>query len=130
MKKIKISMKYLSKNILLTIILTVFLGITNNFAQSESSEISNLVEQKREFNKENKSSVVYKIQLYNGDEDESYTIERNFRSDFPEYKVKVVYDDPEFKTQVGDFKTRLEADRILMIIKEKFGGAIVLEDKI
>ena len=123
-------MKFLSKNILLTLFITVLLGITNSFAQSESSEINSLVEQKREFNKKNKSSVVYKIQLYNGDEEESYLIERNFKKDFPDYKVKVVYDDPEFKTQVGDFKTRLEADKILIIIKEEFAGAIVLEDKI
>jgi len=123
-------MKFSSKNILLIIFLTVFLGITNNFAQSESNEINNLVEQKREFNKNNKSSIVYKIQLYNGDEEESYVVERNFKSDFPEYNVKVIYDDPEFKTQVGNFKTRLEADRILIIVKEKFGGAIVLEDKV
>lgn len=123
-------MEFLSKNIFLAVFFTVLLGVTNNFAQSESSEINNLVEQKREFNRKNESSIVYKIQLYNGNEEESYTIERNFKSDFPEYQVNVVYDDPEFKTQVGNFKTRLEADKILIIIKEKFGGAIVLEDKI
>jgi len=63
-------------------------------------------------------------------EDESYEIKRNFEASFPDYKVKVVYNKPEFKTQVGQFKTRLEADKVLIIIKEKFNGAIVLEDKI
>jgi len=41
-----------------------------------------------------------------------------------------MYKSPEWKTQVGNFTTRLEADRILNIISEKFTGAIVLEDKI
>ncbi len=85
---------------------------------------------KKSFNKNNKNSIVYKIQLYNGDEDEAYKMQRDFEAIFPEYLVKVVYNKPEFKTQVGQFKTRLEADKVLIIIKEKYNGAIVLEDKI
>lgn len=123
-------MKILSKNTLLVAFFTVLVGIANNYAQTENEEISSLIEQKRTFNKKNKNSVVYKIQLYNGNEEQSYKIKSNFREAFPDYNVKVVYNKPEFKTQVGNFKTRLEADRIFTIIKEEFAGAIVLEDKI
>jgi len=89
-----------------------------------------LIEQKRAYNKDNKSSVVYKIQLYNGNEEEAYKIRRNFNTSYPEYKTTIMYKPPEWKTQVGDFKTRLEADRALNIIKKKYSGAIVLVDKI
>lgn len=123
-------MKYFTKNLLIAAILTIFLSKVNCFSQSEDEKINTLIEQKKSFNKNNKNSIVYKIQLYNGGEDESYEIQRNFEASFPEYSVKVVYNKPEFKTQVGQFKTRLEADRVLIIIKEKFSGAIVLEDKI
>jgi len=41
-----------------------------------------------------------------------------------------IYNAPEWKTHVGKYKTRLDADKVLIIIKEKFAGAIVLEDKI
>lgn len=122
-------MKILSKSTLFTLFICVILGISAGTAQSESQEISNLIAQKKTFNKKNKSSIVYKIQLYNGNEGESYKVQDNFKKEFPDYSVKVVYNKPEFKTQVGNFKTRLEADRILLIIQEKFSGAIVLEDK-
>ena len=118
------------KRILFTAFLTLFLSITNSYSQSENEKIDNLIEQKRTFNKNNKSSIVYKIQLYNGNETQAYKIKLNFNTTFPEYKTKIVYKSPEWKTQVGNFNTRLEADRILNIIKEKFTGAIVLEDKI
>jgi len=123
-------MNILSKNTLITLFLTILVGITNNYAQSENEEISTLIEQKKAFNKKNKNSIVYKIQLYNGNEEESYKIKSDFREVFPEYNVKVVYNKPEFKTQVGNFKTRLEADKVSKIIKEEFADAIVLEDKI
>jgi hypothetical protein len=130
LKKIKLIMKYLSKSLIITAILTVFLSKANCYSQSEDEKISSLIEQKKSFNKNNKNSIVYKIQLYNGDEDEAYKMQRDFEATFPEYLVKVVYNKPEFKTQVGQFKTRLEADKILLIIKEEYNGAIVLEDKI
>jgi hypothetical protein len=108
-----------------------FFGTVGAFAQSESEKIENLIEQKRDFNKNNKNSSVYKIQLYNGNETEAYKIKRNFELEFPEYETVIdASKQPDWKTQVGYFKTRLEADRILTIISEKFEGAIVLKDKI
>ena len=123
-------MKKFSLNILLTSAFTLFIGVTNCYSQSENEKINDLIEQKIEYNKKNKTSTVFKIQLYNGNETEAYKIKQNFTSVFPEYIPEVVYDKPEWKTQVGKFKTRLEADRVAKIVKEKFLGAIVLEDKI
>ena len=123
-------MSILSKRILFAMFLAFFLSSTNSFAQSEHEKVNNLIAQKRDFNKENKHSIVYKIQLYNGDEAQAYKIRRNFILSFPEYRTFIRYKPPEWKTQVGNFKTRLEADRALNIIKKKFIGAIVLEDKI
>lgn len=118
------------EKIFFTAFLVFLLGITNSYSQSENEKINNLIEQKRVFNKETKNSIVYKIQLYNGNETEAYKIKLNFDTTFPEYKTKIIYKQPDWKTQVGIFTTRLEADRILNIIKEKFDGAIVLKDKI
>tara|TARA_R110001583_G_scaffold83631_8_gene220755 strand:- start:451 stop:825 length:375 start_codon:yes stop_codon:yes gene_type:complete len=119
------------KRLLFTAFLTLLLGITNSYSQSENEKINNLIEQKRDFNKKNKSSIVYKIQLYNGYETEAYKIKRNFEAAYPEYKTIIdASKQPDWKTQVGNFTTRLEADRVLIIIKDKFSGAIVLEDKI
>ena len=129
-KNNNVTMKKIPLNILLTSIFAIFLGITNSYSQSENEKINDLIEQKIEYNKRNKNSNVFKIQLYNGNETEAYKIKQNFVSVFPEYKPEVVYDDPEWKTQVGKFKTRLDADRVAKIIKENFSGAIVLKDKI
>ncbi len=118
------------KKILLFILLTVFTSITYIYSQTEKEKINTLITQKRSFNKNNKVSTVYKIQLFNGVEKKAYAKKNQFQSIFPMYKVKIIYIAPEWKTQVGNFATRLEADRILNIIQQKFIGAFVLKDKI
>jgi hypothetical protein len=119
-----------SKKIFFLPFLALLLSFTNSYSQSEPEKINNLIEQKREFNKKNKNSVVYKIQLYNGNETQAYKIRLNFMAEFPDYSTTIKYKSPEWKTQVGNFMTRLEADKVLNIINSKFSGAIVLEDKI
>lgn len=115
------------------LILSLFISLTSFtqlYSQTEQDKISSLISQKRDFNKNNKTSTVYKIQLFNGPEKAAYTKKYKFQSTFPEYKVQIIYVAPEWKTQVGNFNTRLEADRALNIIQQKFVGAFVLEDKI
>jgi len=115
------------------LILSLFISLTSYtqlYSQTEQDKISSLVDQKRNFNKNNKTSTVYKIQLFNGVEKDAYAKKYKFQSTFPEYKVQIIYVAPEWKTQVGNFNTRLEADRALNIIQQKFIGAFVLEDKI
>ncbi len=115
---------------LLTFLIVCLFGAKNMYSQSESQKIETLITSKKNFNKENKNSTIYRIQLYNGSESKAYKIKRNFEIAFPEYTAKIIYKAPEWKTQVGSFRTRLEADRILKVINEKFTGAFVLEDKI
>ena len=123
-------MNKLSIKLILLLFFTVFLSTNNVFSQSENEKISALIEQKKAFNKTNKNILVFKIQLYNGNETQAYAVKRNFESDFPEYRTKIIYKTPEWKTHAGNFRTRLEADRALNTIKLKYAGAIVLEEKI
>jgi hypothetical protein len=123
-------MTKISLRAMVLVFFTIFLSINSSYSQSENEKINSLIEQKKAFNKTNKNIIVFKIQIYNGNETQAYATERSFEADFPEYNAKVNYDSPEFKTRFGNFRTRLEADRALNIIKEKYAGAIVLEAKI
>jgi len=119
------------RKILLLITTAIICGYsTSVYSQSDNTKINSLIKQKRKFNKNNKTSTVFKIQLFNGAEKIAYEKKKQFQSLFPEYKVSIIYVAPEWKTQVGNFATRIEADRILTIIEQKFLGAFVLKDKI
>lgn len=97
------------------------------FAQELKADnliIEEFIEKKKEFNKE--FGYGYRIQLYNGFEVEAKKVKEKFKIDFPDIKTYVVYSQPEWKIQVGTYKTKLEADRALLEIKKDFLSAIVV----
>ena len=109
------------------IILVVFLTTKPSFSQSEKSDntlINELISKKRSFNKE--FSYGFRIQLYNGFETEAKKTRAKFKIDFPEIKTFIVYRQPEWKIQVGFYKTKLEADKALLELKRKYESAIVI----
>lgn len=118
------------KNVAFSAILLIFFLFRNNhsFAQetiSENKEITLLIKKKREYNKYNGSG--YRIQLYNGLEKKAKSYKYNFEREFPGTYTKLSYDNPEWKVKVGSYRTRLDADRALNKIREKFSGAIIIE---
>jgi len=110
----------------ITFILLIF---TQGVTAQESSEIDKILAQKRLHNKENPYGKGFKIQLYNGDETSAYRIKNEFNLKF-DSKATLLYESPEWKVRVGNYSTRLEADRALLSIKEKFTGAVVLATEI
>jgi hypothetical protein len=89
-----------------------------------SKDINSLLQKKREFNKEN--GYGFRIQLNNGLETSIKTTQSKFKIEFPYLKTYILFESPEWKVQVGDYKTRLEADKVLNDIKVKFPAAIVV----
>ena len=51
---------------------------------------------------------------------------KKFESDFPDIETHIEYRQPEWKIQVGFYKTKLEADRALLSFKRKYKSAIVI----
>lgn len=95
----------------------------------EQEAIDAVLAQKRAYNKKNPTGTGFKIQLYNGDETTAYRIQKEFEVEF-EIDAELKYETPEWKVRVGNYLTRLEADRALLDIKKKYAGAIVLETEI
>lgn len=113
------------KYLFISFLVLFFTGINTINAQTDmSDEVKSLIKKKRDFNKKN--GYGYRIQLDNGFETTVKTTQEKFRLEFPQMKTYILFESPEWKVQVGDYKTRLEADKILKEIKRKFRAAIVV----
>lgn len=107
------------------IILVLCFNTTTINAQTTVDEnVTSLIKKKRAFNKEN--GYGFRIQLYYGLETKAKTELKKFKLEFPQIKTHIDFINPEWKSQVGDYKTRLEADKALNEIKLKFPSAIVV----
>jgi hypothetical protein len=53
-----------------------------------------------------------------------------FEEEYPGVSAYIVYEEPNFKLRVGDFRTRLDARRFLEKIKNSYPGAYIVLDVI
>ena len=110
------------------IALVLFISVLNLQAQ-ENKETSGVLSKKTEYNRTHPFGDGFKIQLYNGNEKRAYEFKTEYELEFKEI-AELSYESPEWKVRVGHYASRLEADRALLAIKEKFKSAIVLETTI
>ncbi|MCB0472472.1 MAG: SPOR domain-containing protein [Flavobacteriaceae bacterium] len=114
-----------------TLILALFISLISNAQQKgtvniqSGAKINAVIAKKRAYNKE-KEIKGFKIQIFNGSEQGAYITRDKFSTLFPDDDIKIQFSSPEWKVQVGNYLTRLEADRELLKIKDDFPNAIVL----
>ncbi|MFD2529443.1 MULTISPECIES: SPOR domain-containing protein [Polaribacter] len=108
----------------------LFVSIGTLNAQNSTKkdkEVTNLLEKKRSYNKSN--GYGYSIQIYYGNERTARSKHARFKVLYPRVYTKLVYNNPDWKVQVGNYKTKLEADRANLIFKKEFSGTIVVPMK-
>ena len=106
---------------------------SNLYAQDEKVGVSqnpkfeNLLNEKRKINPSITINDIYKIQIYNGDSETSKKTLNDFKRDFLTFDGTIVFYTPAYKVWVGNFKTRIEAERNLMLFKKKYPNAFVIK---
>lgn len=97
---------------------------------NQDYRINELQEKHRRITEKNPSLSGYRIQIYNGNSEESKKMKGKFIALHPKTPVYRVYETPEYKVQVGDFRTRLEAERFSHALREQFPGLLILKTMI
>jgi len=84
---------------------------------------------------ENKKTIEgYRLQLFSSSGPNSFNqaneVQTEFLTIYNEVPAYVVHKKPAFKVRVGDFRTRLEAERFFIELKENFPDAFIVKDAI
>jgi len=104
------------------------IGQENNQSINPDSSISKLLRLKTDYNKKIFESSFYTIQIYYGDLKEADSISKSFSEEFKEIKTSLIFETPNYKVRVGNFKTIIDASKNLEKIKRKFRGAFILKN--
>ena len=110
--------------VLFFIAITMSTTITAQNSTNSSPQIKRLISKKRSFNKSYGHGYI--IQIYYGNETKARSLRKKFRLTFPNVYTKLDYDKPDWKVLVGNYKTKLEADKAVLNFSEKFSGLIVI----
>ncbi len=91
----------------------------------QDKDISKLLE----FKKDLSTVDLYKIQVYQGNRSGAEAAKSKFVSAYNEWPISMEYETPNYKIWVGNFRSRLEADKALIKIKTNYTNAFIFKPK-
>lgn len=89
--------------------------------------INDLVEKKHKMQANNELKGTYRLQIFSG----SLNNAKKTRSDYSELDLDIesviVYEEPNYKVWVGNFRNRIQADRTYTKIKKDYPNALIIK---
>jgi hypothetical protein len=73
----------------------------------------------------------YRVQVFYGsDRKEAFNEQTRFKTLFPKFRTYITYKEPNYYLRVGDFRTRLEAQKLQNELKANFPTLFIFREKI
>jgi hypothetical protein len=94
---------------------------------SQDPKFEQLLNEKRKINSSITINDRYKIQIYNGDTENSKKTLLDFKRENKNIDATIVFSTPLYKVWVGNFKTRIEAEKNLNDLKNKYPNAFLIK---
>lgn len=113
----------------LTFILLIFNLFSHvSFAQTGqvTIDVDKDIDKLLEYKKDIRTNDLYKIRIYSGDRNAAENIKSQANGLYTEWPAVMDYETPNYKIYVGNFLSRLEADRALLTVKKNYPSALIL----
>jgi hypothetical protein len=94
---------------------------------SQDPKFEQLLNEKRKSNVSASVNDRYKIQIFSGDSENAKKTLRAFKQEFTDIDGTIVFNTPNYKVWVGNFKTRIEAERHLVDIRKKYKNVLLIK---
>lgn len=126
-------MKNLSKhNLLYFFILSSFSCLTLQAQIGKTTvnvdpKIDLLLKEKRKINSGLFLNEGYKIQIFYGNSEDSKKKLQEFKRDFKDLDGTLIFNSPNYKVWIGNFKSRIEVERLFLEVKKKYPAALIIK---
>ena len=125
--KPQIASKLFISSILLIFICGKGIAQTATLTVHQDPKITELLNLKKDMEKENKLFDGFTIQLYYGELDKASQILLKYRGGYAQWPASIEYETPNYKVWAGNFSSRIEAERALLDIQKNFSSAFILK---
>ena len=116
----------------LSLLSSAALAQTGRVTVTGDVAVNEMVSRHVELNNRVKTMPGYRVQIasFSGinSKTSAFSLRERFMTDYPAIQAYIIYDEPNFKVKVGDFRTRLEAYAFLQEIKEVYKGYIIKDN--
>jgi tRNA A37 N6-isopentenylltransferase MiaA len=98
-----------------------------NITLNQDPKFEQLLNDKRKINTSISTNDTYRIQIFSGKSEEAKKILSSFKREFNPIDGTIIFNTPNYKVLVGNFKTRIEAERNLEEIKKKYKSVFLIK---
>ncbi|SHF84167.1 SPOR domain-containing protein [Flavobacterium defluvii] len=119
------------KNVFLTFtMLTLAYNIhaqSQNLTLNQDPKFEQLLNDKRKFNTSIITNDSYRIQIFSGKSEDAKKTLSDFKREYTNIDGTIIFNTPNYKVIVGNFKTRIEAEKNLADIRKKYKSVFLLK---
>lgn len=113
---------------LLTSISTNYINAQdNNLIVTQDGKFEQLLNEKRKINTSLTVNESYKIQIYNGSSENARKTLNDFKQKYSDTDATIVFNTPNYKVWVGNYRTRIEAEKNLAKIKDSYNNVFLIK---
>jgi hypothetical protein len=98
-----------------------------NITLNQDPKFEQLLNEKRKINASISVNDSYKIQIFSGKSDEAKKTLSDFKQEFKNIDGTIIFNTPNYKVMVGNFKSRIEAERNLIEIKRRYKNVFLIK---
>lgn len=95
-----------------------------------TNKLNNLINDIAEYNGQSKTLDGYRIIIPASGRQEAASMRQQLFSTWPELKPELKYESPNYKVILGEFLSKIEAQRIFTKLKKEFPKALLVSEKI
>ncbi|TDD78574.1 SPOR domain-containing protein [Flavobacterium caseinilyticum] len=113
--------------------LTLFFSCFNATAQggniivNQDAKFEQLLNEKRKINISNSINDGYKIQIFSGESEKAKNTLNEFRQEFRDIDGTIIFFTPNYKVLVGNFRTRIEAEKNLIEVRKRYNNVHLIK---
>ena len=98
-----------------------------NVTVNQDPKFEQLLNEKRKINTSLTVNDSYKIQVFTGSSENAKKSLNEFRQEFSDIDATIVFNTPNYKVWVGSFRTRIEAEKTLVNIKDRYKNVLLIK---
>lgn len=120
------------KNIVFTCLLVVFYFSVNlcvaqdKLNATELNMVKKLIKEKHQLESNNELKSSYKLQIFSGSIDDAKDTKAKFETLEFDIDSKIIYQTPNYKVWVGNYRNRIQADRAYDKIKSEYPNTLII----
>jgi hypothetical protein len=106
---------------------------TNSNAQdrkvtiTQDPKFEQLLNEKRKINASIAVNERYKIQVFSGNAEKAKSTLNDCKQKFEDLDATIIFNTPNYKVWIGNFRTRIEAEHNLIEIKKQYENALLIK---